>query len=269
MKLLLICAIPLILLSTQVNGQQSQDNMYLGTGRRAEGILLGTSEAESKFQISDRLIFTTTPDEVEKVVPSMVIQSDNARETIMTNHYSGQSILSFSPTVLLNTPNGIQLAGGIKYQLFVGKRLSMDADIVFSKDYFHFGPGLLGLPLLLFSGSGSDDFESFGSFLFWLGAIALSFEHLSYHIPVNTDFDISPYASVLRYKYSYEHNDLSNPDFIGEQLSCALGVQICKYFGRFVFSPYGEWNLGYRDLNSRFNIGIYLGIYFKRERQIL
>jgi hypothetical protein len=269
MKNILIRVIILILLSTQANGQQSQDNLYLKNGSKAVGKLLRKSETEYKFQTSDRLILTYSPDEVEKVVPAIVTPTNNTQDTIISNHNSGQSILSFSPTVLLNTPNGVQLAGGIKYQLFVGERLSMDADIVFSKDYFHFGPGLIGLPLLLLSGSESDDFESFGSFLFWLGAIALSFEHLSYHIPVNTDFDISPYVSVLRYKSSYEHNDISNPDFIGEQLSFAFGAQICKYFGRFVFSPYGEWNVGYKDFNSRFNLGIYLGVYFKRERQIL
>jgi hypothetical protein len=269
MKNILTGAITLILLATQANGQESQDTLYLKNGSKAEGKLLQKSATEYKFQKSDGLIFTYSPDEVEKVVPAVITQTNNAKDTIIANHNSGQSILSFSPTVLLNTPNGLQLAGGIKYQLFVGKRLSMDADIVFSKDYFHFGPGLLGLPLLLLSGSESDDFESFSSFLFWLGAIVLSFEHLSYHIPVNRDFDISPYVSVLRYKSSYEHNDLSNPDFIGEQLSFAFGVQICKYFGRFVFSPYGEWNVGYKDFNSRFNLGIYLGIYFKREKQIL
>jgi|GEM_PF-908305 hypothetical protein len=268
MKNILICVISLIFISSQTNGQQSQDTLYLKNGNKAVGKLLRKSTTEYSFQTSDGLILTYSPDEVEKVVPSIVPVTNNAQNTI-ANHSSGQSILSFSPTVLLNTPNGVQLAGGIKYQLFVGNRLSMDADIVFSKDYFHFGPGLIGLPLLLLSGDGSDDFDSFGSFLFWLGAIALSFEHLSYHIPVNTDFDISPYVSVLRYKSSYEHNDLSNPDFIGEQLSFAFGVQICKYFGRFVFSPYSEWNVGYKDFKSRFNLGVYLGIYFKRESQIL
>jgi hypothetical protein len=100
------------------------------------------------------------------------------------------------------------------------------------------------------------------SFIFSVAAIALSFEHLSYHIPVNTDLDISPYVSLLRYKSSYKHNNLSDPDFVGEQFSFASGVQINKYYGWFVFSPYGEYNVGYKDHDSRFNIGIYLGIYF-------
>jgi hypothetical protein len=269
MKNIIICVITFILIPSYANGQQTQDTLYLKSGSTAVGKLLLKSTTEYRFQTSDGLILTYSPDEVEKVVPEIIPVINNAQDSVIGNHSSGQSVLSFSPTVLLNTPNGVQLAGGIKYQLFVGKRLSMDADIVFSKDYFHFGPGLIGLPLLLFSGSGSDDFDSFGSFLFWLGAIALSFEHLSYHIPVNTDFDISPYVSMLRYKSSYEHSNISDPDFVGEQLSFALGVQIYKYFGRFVFSPYGEWNAGYKDFKSRYNLGIYLGIYFKSERQIL
>jgi len=191
----------------------------------------------------------------------------NAQNNKITKHSLGQSILSISPTVLLNTPNGVQLAGGIKFQLFLGKRLSIDADLVFSKDYFHLGPGIIGVPIGLWGLSFDDEYAPIQSFLFSVAAIALSFEHLSYHLPVNDDLDISPYVSMLRYKSSYEHKNPSDPDFIGEQLSFASGVQINKYYGKFVFSPYCEYNLGYKDLDSRFNMGIYLGIYFIGKNQ--
>jgi hypothetical protein len=191
----------------------------------------------------------------------------NAQDSKIINHNFGQSILSFSPTVLLNTPNGIQLAGGIKYQFFLGKRISIDADFVLSKDYFHLGPGVIGVPIGLLASSSENEDAPISSFLFSLAAIALSFEHISYHIPVNTDLDISPYVSLLRYKSSYEHDNLSDTVFIGEQLSFASGVQINKYYGKFVFSPYGEYNVGYKDIKSRFNIGIYLGIYFIGKNQ--
>jgi hypothetical protein len=191
----------------------------------------------------------------------------NAQDSKIINHNFGQSILSVSPTVLLNTPNGIQLAGGIKFQFFLGKRLSIDADIVFSKDYFHLGPGAIGVPMGLLGSNSDNEDATLSSFLFSLAAIALSFEHISYHIPVNTNLDISPYVSLLRYKSSYEHNNLSDMDFIGEQLSFASGVQINKYYGRFVCSPYCEYNIGYKDFESRFNIGIYLGIYFIGKNQ--
>jgi hypothetical protein len=191
----------------------------------------------------------------------------NAQDNKIINHSLGQSILSFSPTILLNTPNGVQLAGGIKFQLFLGKRLSIDADLVIGKDYFHLGPGIIGVPIGLWGLSLDNEDAPIRDFLFSVAAIALSFEHLSYHIPVNTDLDISPYVSLLRYKSSYEHNNLSDPDFIGEQLSFASGVQINKYYGKFVFSPYCEYNVGYKDLDSRFNMGIYLGIYFIGKNQ--
>jgi len=188
-----------------------------------------------------------------------------SQESRLVNHRAGQSILLASPTFLLNTPNGVQLAGGIKYQLFLGKRLSIDADIVFSNDYIHFGPGIIGVPIgLLALGSDEDsEFEDFSSFLLVVAAIALSFEHISYHIPVRDDFDIAPFVSLLRYKSSYLHNYPGDPDIVGEQLSFATGVQVNKYYGRFVLSPYGELNLGYRDLASRVNLGIYLGYYFR------
>ena len=99
-------------------------------------------------------------------------------------------------------------------------------------------------------------------FLFAVAAIALSFEHISYHIPVKDNLDISPYVSLLRYKYAYEHGNYSDNDFIGEQMSFASGVQINKYFGRFMLSPYAEYNIGYKDHIPGFNFGVYCGIYF-------
>ena len=154
-------------------------------------------------------------------------------------------------------------AVGIKYQLFLGNRVSLDADFVFGKDYFHLGTGLIGLPIGLLALEAEDDEWWF--FLFGLAAMALSFEHISYHVPVTADLDISPYVSVFRYKYSYEYNNYSDTTFIGQQFSFATGVQINKYFGKYVFSPYCEYNVGYKDLGSRFNVGVYLGIYFARK----
>jgi hypothetical protein len=180
-------------------------------------------------------------------------------------HQTGDIILSASPmNILCNTPNGVQLAGGLKFQLFLSKRFSVDADLVFGRDYLHTGPGIIGLPLGLFTiGTGSEiNSDSFTEFFFYLAAIALSFEHFSYHIPVKTNLEISPYVSLLRYKYAYEHGNYSDPDIKGEQLSSALGLQINKYFGRFILSPYAEWSMGYGDHISGYNIGVYCGIYF-------
>jgi hypothetical protein len=186
-------------------------------------------------------------------------------------HKAGEMILSASPNFLLKTPNGVQFAGGLKFQIFLGKRLSIDADMVFGRDYFHAGPGIIGLPLCLIAGgsffknqefSFGDGEGSLTDFFISVAIVALSFEHISYHIPVKKNLDISPYLSLLRYKYAYEYGNYSDSKFIGEQMSFASGMQINKYFGRFVFSPYAEYNIGYKDHISGCNVGVYCGIYF-------
>jgi hypothetical protein len=58
------------------------------------------------------------------------------------------------------------------------------------------------------------------------------------------------------------HRNYSDVNFVSEQFSFASGLQINKYFGRFVLSPYAEYNIGYEDHISGFNIGVYCGIYF-------
>lgn len=68
MKNILIGVIVLIFISLQVNGQQSQDTLYLKNGYKAIGKLLGKSKTEYQFQTSDGILFTFSPDEVEKIV---------------------------------------------------------------------------------------------------------------------------------------------------------------------------------------------------------
>ena len=93
--------------------------------------------------------------------------------------------------------------------------------------------------------------------------MVLSAEHIAYHIPVKSILDISPYTSLLRYKSSYRYCDYTNPKYAGEQFSFALGVEINRYFNKFQFSPYVEYNVGYADHISGFNAGVYCGYYFK------
>jgi hypothetical protein len=68
MKNFLISAVILIFISLQTNGQQSPDTLYLKSGYRAVGKLLGQSMTEYRFRSSDGLYFTFSPDEVEKIV---------------------------------------------------------------------------------------------------------------------------------------------------------------------------------------------------------
>lgn len=170
-------------------------------------------------------------------------------------------IFSVSPTVLLNTPNGQQFAGGFKAQYFLGRRFSIDADLVFSRDYIHFSPGLIVIPLSMIILNSSDDY-TFNEVLGAIVALALSLEHISYHIPVTEKSDISPFVSLLRYKSAYEFGNYSDMNHIAEQFSFAGGVQLNRYAGRFVFSPYAEYCIGYQDHISGFNAGVYFGMVF-------
>lgn len=181
-------------------------------------------------------------------------------------HSFGDFSISGSPNILLKTPNGVQFTGGIKLRAFVSKRISFDSDLVFGRDYIHGGPGLIGIPIwLIFWHSGDnekDEGMSLQQFLLSAAFIALSAEHVSYHIPIKNATDVSPYVSWLRYKSSYKFGDYSNPDFAGEQFSFALGVEMNRYMKRFVLSPYAEVNVGYSDHIPGYNIGVYCGYYF-------
>jgi hypothetical protein len=84
-KNILIGAIIFILISLQVNGQQPQDTLYLKNGSKAAGKLLEKSKTEYRFQTSDNVIWTFSPDEVEKLVPATFPVTDTTRSLIMRN----------------------------------------------------------------------------------------------------------------------------------------------------------------------------------------
>ena len=182
-------------------------------------------------------------------------------------HFLRDWCISGSPNVLFNTPNGTQFAGGLKVRVFLGEKFSFDTDIVFGRDYFHAGPGIIGIPLWLFflgpNGLSTNEESTFTGVLLAISSMILSAEHLAYHIPVTNTLEISPYVSMLRYKASYVYGDYYNPDYAGEQFSFALGLELNKYIKRFVVSPYAEWNIGYKDHLSGFNTGVYFGYYFR------
>lgn len=191
------------------------------------------------------------------------------QDSSFQNHVAGDFCLSGSPNILFNTPNGTQYATGLKIKMFLGKRISFDCDFVFGRDYFHTGPGIIGIPMWLFAIRRNsltiDENSTLSGVL--LGAIALisAAEHVAYNIPVSNSMDISPYFSLLRYKYSYPYGDYYNPAFAGEQGSFAVGVEVNKNFGKFILSPYAEYNVGYADHLGGFNTGIYCGYYFRKK----
>lgn len=182
-------------------------------------------------------------------------------------HHYQDVTLSLSPDLLFNTPNGTQFTGGLRMRFFAGRYVSFDADIVFGRDYFHAGPGLIGVPVWMLisrpQGISYDDSEHpLSDFLFTLAALALAAEHTSFHIPAGSATDISPYLSALRYRVSYPIGVYNDPRYAGEQLSFALGLEVNKYFNRFSVASYAEWNIGYKDHLSGINLGIWLGYNF-------
>lgn len=194
------------------------------------------------------------------------IMTDSSQQINYPAHILGDFSIAASPNILFNTPNGTQFAGGLKLRMFLGTRISFDADIVFGRDYIHTGPGIVGIPLwLLFlspRGISSSDESTFSGVLLAIITMVLSAEHVAYHIPLKSKLDISPYISLLRYKSSYKYGDYSNPKYAGEQFSFASGLEINRYFKRFQLSPYVEYNVGYADHISGFNTGVYFGYYF-------
>lgn len=180
-------------------------------------------------------------------------------------HSLGDLSVSVSPNILINIPNSLQFAAGIKLRLFITKRISFDSDLVFGKDYIHAGPGLIGIPLwlvILGSGNSGGDGASLQDIFFYVALGILSVEHTSFHIPVKGSFDISPYVSLLRYKSAYEFGNYSDTNMTNEQFSAAAGLEFNKYFNRFLVSPYIEGNVGYIDHKAGINAGIYFGILF-------
>src|SRR5664280_1116984 len=130
-----------------------------------------------------------------------------------------------APSLLYNTPNVLQLAGGFKLRMFLGKRVSFDTDMVFGRDYIHAGPGIIGIPawiLVVYSFGNESDDSPISELLFIAATMVLSAEHTPLHFPVRNSFDISPYLSLLRYKSSYEYGHYSNTGRTNEQLSYCL-----------------------------------------------
>jgi len=180
-------------------------------------------------------------------------------------HFKGERSFSVSPNLLINTPGGMQLAGGLKTSYFVSNRISMDADFVFGRKYIHLGPGLIVVPFLLFKPdalSPGYEFESFGDLFLFLAFYALSFEHVAYHFPLGQSADIAPYASLLRFRVAGEEGFPPDNATGTGYVTFATGIELNKYFGRFLLSPYIEYNGGYKHHLSAINIGIYCGISF-------
>jgi hypothetical protein len=114
--------------------------------------------------------------------------------------------------------------------LFVGKRFSLDSDLIIGRNYSRFGPGIIGLPLWYFGtnlGFDSDhEDNSISNFLFLSAIMILSGEHFAYHIPVKNTTDISSYISLLRFKQMQDARNSENQDKMESSTCFALGIEI-------------------------------------------
>jgi hypothetical protein len=179
----------------------------------------------------------------------------------MGRHESGDKLVSISPNVIIQPELGVRAAGGMNFQIFLGKKVSLDADLLVGKNYVHAGPGVIALPfwLLLFSSSDSFEDQDIKNFFIMVALGVLSLEHTSYHFRLDDNLELSPYISFLRYRINHIVTETKSKD---EQFVFATGIHINKYLGRFFISPYAEYNIGYNDKLSGFNAGVGIGMSF-------
>lgn len=191
----------------------------------------------------------------------------------------GDFRIGLSPVLLGNTPNDLQFGGSIYLRAYVGKYLSFDTDLCISSNYIHAGPGIFGIPLaiifmnsFLYPNEEDEGMElsedGIVSFLIRISIALLSVEHVSGHIPVYKDLEISPYVSLLRYRSQYSNSGEMPENRSPEQFCFATGLSIDKIFGRFVLSPYIEYNIGYRDKISGYIAGIDCSMRFSLTRKL-
>ena len=109
MKYILIGVIILIFISLQANGQQSQDTLYLKNGYKAIGKLLWQSKRECRFQTTEGLYFTFSPDEVERIVTTqeMIMRKVNL-ETLNVDQLN---IFMDKAVKMRNTGRALTLSG--------------------------------------------------------------------------------------------------------------------------------------------------------------
>jgi len=181
-------------------------------------------------------------------------------------HLFGDLTIAASPVLLLDSPGKPRAGGGINFQFFIFRYLSLESDLVIARNYFHLGPGTIALPIwmLMLHLPGLWDFpfsfnqNSLELMLFILLFTVISAEHMAFHIPLKSNVTLSPYISLLRFRYPVMDNDLND---IKHNLNFAAGLKINRYYGRFIISPYLEYSFGYINHVHGINTGVYMGIY--------
>lgn len=148
----------------------------------------------------------------------------------------------------------------------MGKNFSFDSDLMIGKDFIQLGPGLLGLSVLLLGfdweiGTGEDQ-NGLSEIILMGIAVLFSAEHFSFHFPVAKNTEISPYISLLRFRQFNSKTLEENGKPAPGALCFAGGLEINRYFNRFLLSPYIDYTAGYSQPIKGFTGGIHFGYYF-------
>jgi len=186
------------------------------------------------------------------MIPSgLYAQEDFQDPPTPVMHEARDWTLSISPNYM-NHPNAYpRVVAGLNSMVFLGKHISLNANIAGGQGYFQFGSGLIGVPLFMVFGivfmAEDTDPESF---LIWMALLGLAFENMNFHIPVASHFEISPYFSLLRIKYIEEgYGGSANPwnaNLVG-------GIRLNIFISdRFFIAPFGEttrdWGQGVNSI---------------------
>lgn len=194
---------------------------------------------------------------------------NSSKEFAPPVHHRGEACISIvAPNVLLNSSSETYIGGGIKMRMFISKRFSFDSDLIFGHNYTRFGIGIMGLPLWYlgpdFGYDPETEYRPLSDLLFTGLIMVLSAEHISYHIPVQNNTDISPYISLLRFKLLNGIENPGDPSTSDNTTNFAFGIEFNRYIKRFVLSPYIDYEVAYSGGSHGFNIGFSLGYCFEK-----
>lgn len=187
--------------------------------------------------------------------PTNRVDSMMIMDTII--HRTGDKSLSLTTAVFNHS---FPFGAGIRYRAFLGSKFSLDTDIMISNGYYHFGPGVIGLPLWTLTDG--MEFESFDEFILAIVAGLISLEHMAFHIPRSKTFEIIPYISLARIHNKYYLNET---EFSGFDVSIVMGCEWSKYKFNKNWSSFIEVSKSYTANQFRFSAGFTFGwMFFKK-----
>jgi len=196
----------------------------------------------------------------------LAAQEDFYEEPTAVMHELRDWTISASPTYAYH-PNGFpRVVGGLNSMVLLGKYFSLNANMAAGPGYIHFGSGIIGIPAIIMGGGDIifADLE-FEAFIIWAALLALAFENFNIHIPLTSILELSPYISLLRFKYIKEGYGGQGFDW---NVNIVGGVRLNIFMtDRFFIAPFVE---AIRDWGQRgrgfWGVagGIHAGFYFRK-----